>query len=205
MIKLFRQPKFQAAVIVVICFLAYIVVLQFNVDYTNLVKFLDEGTLRLIVIMLVSIVAVQSVGFYQLWSRQSRVAIQKDGETEEESRGRGRPRKPCQLALAGILSCPLFPDLEVDPEYVERMSQAVIKNFQRKITAPETKGKPEDAKPMPEKTEQSSEVHEPEMSTSEPKKELNKSTENLEVGKLMLEILDRKETLKEKKEKEIKS
>jgi hypothetical protein len=94
-------------------------------EFTN---FMDESNMRIIMLGLMGIVTLEAVGLYVLARRTPEMLT---GYTEpqkvfaSEQRGRGRPRKPCGLALTGVLSCPLEPDLEMDPAFISKLSAAV--------------------------------------------------------------------------------
>jgi hypothetical protein len=188
------------AVLVVIFVLFGVYAIQTNlIDLRNfnLEALLDDGTMRLIIIVLVCVTAMQSVGLYLLSKRPPVSQIQVDPLVEREQRGRGRPRKPCQLALAGVLLCPLEPSLDLDPDYVARISDAVAHYQHEKLT-----GKPE-SKPNlkePEDMESPEQKVPPATKEQEGKPEDKEKGEKESVGALMVDILDKK-TQKEKDEK----
>jgi len=162
----------------------------------NLAMLLDDGTMRLLIIVLVCVTAMQSVGLYLLSKRPQVSQIQVDPLVEREQRGRGRPRKPCQLALAGVLLCPLEPSLDLDPDYVARVSNAVAHYQHEKLT-----GKPEESKlkePEDIEADQKAAKEQEEKPDKDKEKEAPKKEES--VGDLMVTILEKK-TQKDKEER----
>jgi hypothetical protein len=192
--------------ILVILLVLFVIATQINlIDLSsfnfNLTTLLDDGTMRLILIVLVCVGAMQSVGLYLLSKRPQVSPIQVDPQHTEQ-RGRGRPRKPCQLALVGALPCPLEPSLDLDPDFVARVSDAVAHYQHEKLT-----GKPESESKLIDiegpSAEQKSEVLPPAKGQEEKpdtEKDKKKVGEAESVGDLMVDILEKK-TQKVKDEK----
>jgi hypothetical protein len=120
-----RRSKVIVAVLVVLAAL-------FFLNHGQFTDFMDVSTMRLMMLGLIGVVTLQAVGLYVLARRPTTETTTEPNKVfETEQRGRGRPRKPCSLALTGVLQCPLEPNLELDTAFISRVSVAVA-DFQHK-------------------------------------------------------------------------
>lgn len=80
---------------------------------------INDVLLRIIVIVLTVTVALLSFGIY-LASKES----PSHNATEAPSKGKGRPRKPCSLAVSGLMECPLqTSDIKPPPKLVAAVAK----------------------------------------------------------------------------------
>lgn len=189
-----RRNKIIEAVAVLIVLAAVLFLFQSgqfnpnNLSLSGLTSLFDETTLRLVTVGLIVIVTMLAIGLLVL-ARRSEVRVgytetrRPFADPDDERRGRGRPRKPCNLALTGAMTCPLEPDLEIDPDYIARVSAAVADLQHDKLTSQE---KPETA----QKNEQPAKTEKPEKTEPE-----EKPSETEEIGRIKVDGEDKKESV----------
>jgi len=209
-----RRSKVIKIVVVLVALTALVFFLQggqFNRSFTD---FMDVSTMRFMMLGLVGVVALQAVGLYILARRPNADVltgyVMPNKPFMSEQRGRGRPRKPCNFALMGVLSCPLEPNLELDPDFVAKLSIAVADYQHEKLRTPESPNKKLDD--LEAETAPKHMLEEPDEKPAEQKEATKKGEapqgESKEgVGELvveMAEVLSRKTSLKsEKKEDKV--
>lgn len=144
---------------------------------------LDENFVKFLVVVLVIVVTVQTGAVFWLSSQKTTVTTISTVENESEHRGRGRPRQPCDLASCGLIPCPLQPVMEVNPEFIKKISVAVADLQHQTLTETKTQTPPTQApqSPIPQQ-----ERHPPEPKNESD--EIRKPSEN-DLGTLMANVL----------------
>jgi hypothetical protein len=193
-----KRGKILQIVGVLIAFLIVLFLVQgrFSFTLSMFADFMDVATMRLLLLGLIAIVTLQAIGLYIL-AKRGEIMIgstpaRRIMDTGTEQRGRGRPRKPCVLALTGVMPCPLEPDHEIDPDFVARVSEAVANLQHEKLVTPSMSKEPAEIFTKPVEVTQN--VEEPPTATkaeAEPKTEDNEGKENKEsIGEVLVGMAD---------------
>jgi len=147
---------------------------------------ISDALLRVITLILIAALGMQTVVLY-LITKANHNPSEIQSNSSEQSRGRGRPRKPCVLATTGLVECPFAPDVfEPPPKLVQRIAERLRTETPEELAKRLEQRLREEKKPKHE----------------EPKKELvkaekpkqNKKRDSIVVGFL-------REAIKEKDEK----
>jgi hypothetical protein len=210
-----NRNKILQVVAVVIIAVILLLFLQGPAAFTLFTDFLTFPVIQLVVLVLLVAVGMQAIALYILARRPEVPALctTTTMEADSEQRGRGRPRKPCSLALSGVLQCPLEPNLEIDPTFIAKVSIAVAELQHEKLVKPiediekDTKVEPAPAAKAEEKPETKESVKDAAKKVADEEKEkaegAKEKSEKESVGKLLLEmteVLNKKPSKPEKKD-----